>query len=129
MMTSQAGVEESSLQTIFYNAAEREEYSIALAARIGTKFEVPAPLEAFDFPQKGNINLYTFFLVRGPSNRTREYILQRINQEVFVRPDVVMAAMLASLESQRQSVAQGLLPVGREWDVTTLLPLVMGHPI
>jgi|GEM_PF-408782 len=128
MMTSQAGAEETPVQTIHYNAAEREEYPIALAARIGAKFDVRAPLEAFDFPEKGNINLDTFCLVCGPPKQTREYILQRINQEVFCRPDAVMAAMLASLESQRQSVAQGLLPVGREWDVITLLPTRDGSP-
>jgi hypothetical protein len=105
-----------------------EEYPTALAARIGSRFDVPAPLEAFDFPQKGNIHQDTYLLVCGPGKQTREYLLQRLNQQVFTRPKTVMRAMLASLEAQRASLAAGKLQAERQWEVITLVPTRGGAP-
>lgn len=99
-----------------------EEYPTAVAARIGSRFDLPSPLEAFDFSQKGNINQDTYLLVSGRAGEARDYLLQRINQQVFTRPQSVMAAMIASLQAQRQSVEAGRVPEGREWEVITLVP-------
>jgi hypothetical protein len=77
-------------------------------------------VEVHDFPEKGNINQYTFLVVAGASE-PREYLLQRINDQVFTRPRSVMRAMVASIEAQRASVGAGRLPPGEEWDTITLL--------
>jgi len=99
-----------------------EEYPVALAARIGSLFDVPAPLEAYDFPERGNINQHTFLIHGGRPGSTREYLLQRINQKVFTRPRNVMAAMLASVEAQKRNLASRPLPPGREWETIDLIP-------
>lgn len=97
------------------------EYPIAMAARIGSRFDLPAPLEAFEFSEKGNINRDTYLLVSGRAGESKEYLLQRINQQVFTKPRSVMAAMIASLEAQRKSVEAGRVPSGREWEVISLM--------
>lgn len=111
-----------------FEAGVTEEWPLAMAARIGSRFEVEAPLEAYDFSGKGNINLDTFWLTAGRSNPPANFLLQRINQQVFTRPRTVMDAMLASLDAQRRSLAEGKLPPGREWEVITLLPTRDGNP-
>ncbi|NWG11985.1 MAG: phosphotransferase [Acidobacteria bacterium] len=105
-----------------------EEYPTALASRIASRFDAPRPLEAFDFPDKGNINQHTFLIVGGRQPCTREYLLQRINQQVFTRPETVMSAMVACLETQRRSLARGVLPAGREWDTIQLVSTLDGKP-
>ena len=96
-------------------------YPLARATDVAARFEIEQPLEAEDFVEKGNINQDTFVIRSGPSNaKQKHYLLQRINQDVFTRPWTVMAAMVASLDSQRRSLEQGRLPAGREWDVITL---------
>jgi hypothetical protein len=73
-----------------------------------------------DFPEKGNINQYTFLVLAGRPD-PREYLLQRINDQVFTRPRSVMRAMIASIEAQRASMAAGRLPPDDEWTTVTLL--------
>jgi hypothetical protein len=84
-------------------------------------------VEVHDFPDKGNINQYTFLVFAG-APEPREYLLQRINDQVFTRPRSVMRAMVASIEAQRASLAAGGLPPGDEWDAITLLETQDGHP-
>ncbi len=107
-------------------AGSDEEHPLALAARMASRFELAPPLEAFDFPEKGNINRQTFLVQsghgKGPSRHAEEFLLQRINDKVFTRPDRVMKAMVASLDAQRSSLERGLLPAGRQWEVITLIP-------
>lgn len=105
-----------------------QEYPIALAARMASKFALTAPIEAFDYHEKGNINQQTFLIESGRRGAQREYLLQRINQRVFTRPRTVMAAMIASLDSQRRSLSVGLLPEGRVWETITLIPTRAGAP-
>jgi hypothetical protein len=110
-----------------------EEPPTALAARIASRFELPRPLEAFEFPEKGNINLDTYLIQAGRApagggGKPRECLLQRINQQVFTRPRSVMAAMIASLDAQRRSLEAGLLPPGRQWEVIELIPARSGAP-
>ncbi len=103
-----------------------EEYPLALAARVASRFAVPSPLEAHDFPEKGNIHQHTFLVTAG--RPPREYLLQRINQQVFTRPRNVMAAMMASIDAQRRNLARLGLPPGREWHTITLIPTREGAP-
>jgi hypothetical protein len=90
-----------------------------------SRFDLPRPVETYDFPEKGNINQYTFLIWAPPG---REYLLQRINEQVFTRPRCVMSAMIASIEAQKKSLARGLLPEGEEWETITLIPTREASP-
>ena len=107
-------------------ARPSEEYATTLAARVASRFQLTAPIEAFEFTEKGNINRDTF-LVQSGRRAPSEYILQRINHEVFTRPDAVMAGMLAAVKAQTQSLTDGLLQPGREWEPITLVPTREGE--
>jgi len=98
-----------------------EEYPVAQAARLASRFDLPAPLEAHDFAEKGNINLHTF-VVESFGGGKREFILQQINQQVFTRPRSVMQAMIACIEAQQRNLAQGALRADEAWETITLVP-------
>jgi N-acetylhexosamine 1-kinase len=105
-----------------------DEYPLALATRLASRFALPGPLEAFDFTEKGNINLHTFSVLAGPEPSRNEYLLQRINHQVFFRPRSVMAAMIASINAQAECLRNGMLPPGEEWEAITLIPTNTGAP-
>lgn len=98
-----------------------DEVPVATAARVVSRFEGVAPLETYDFPDKGNINQYTF-LIRGGIKGEKEYLLQQINQQVFTRPSSVMTAMIACLDAQNAHLASHGIPSGREWETIELIP-------
>ncbi len=104
-----------------------EEHPLALAARIASHFDIPLPMEAYEFPEKGNINQHTFVILAGPREQPRELLLQKINQRVFTRPRNVMAAMIACIQAQQRSIADGRVPEGQEWETIQLLPTRQGN--
>jgi hypothetical protein len=104
------------------------EYPLAQAARLASRFDVPTPLETYDFPEKGNINQHTFVVVSGRSGSGRDYLLQKINQQVFVKPRSVMAAMTACIAAQNRALAAGLLGSDPEWEAICLLPTRDARP-
>lgn len=104
-----------------------EEYPNAMASRIVSRFSAPRPLEAFDFPDKGNINQHTFLIQSGSGEHCSEFLLQRINQQVFTRPWTVMAAMIACLDSQRKGIEAGKIPPNQPWEVIQLIPTLDGN--
>lgn len=131
MKSTQASAEAAIPNAIMKPArdpGETEEFPTAMAARIASRFALPAPVEACDFPGKGNINHHTFLILSGRPGQVREYLLQRINQLVFTRPETVMRAMIECLEAQRRSLARGALPSSREWEVIALVPTREGAP-
>jgi hypothetical protein len=105
---------------------EFEELPTALASRIAVHFCLPAPLEVEDFLEKGNINQHTYLVTAGIESRQHRYLLQQINQRVFRRPDRVMAAMLACIQAQRDTLAK--LEVGSRpgWETIELIPVRQG---
>ena len=105
-----------------------EEYPLAQANRLASRFQLSFPLEAFDFPDKGNINQHTYLVLAGRAGSQREYLLQRINQQVFTRPRSVMSAMVACIQAQRGRMAAGILNKGEEWETITLIPTREGNP-
>lgn len=113
---------------VIIDPAISEEYPTAMAARIVSCFDLPRPVEAYDFPEKGNINQHTFLIEAGAENPPTEYLLQRINQQVFARPESVMAAVVACLESQATSLRRSTLGHGIEWETITLIPTKEGKP-
>lgn len=98
-----------------------EEYPVAQASRLASRFALPAPLEAHDFAEKGNINLHTF-VVESFGGGRREFILQQINQQVFTRPQAVMSAMIACIEAQQRNLSAGALRAGEQWETIALVP-------
>jgi hypothetical protein len=103
-----------------------EEYPLAQAGRLASVFSLPAPIEAFDFTEKGNINQHTYLLLAG--REATEFLLQRINQQVFTRPWSVMKAMLACIRAQQESLDRGELRAGEEWETIHLIPTRAGEP-
>lgn len=103
-----------------------EEHPLALASRLASRFDLPRPVEVIDFPDKGNINQYTFIVSAG-SGTPREYLLQRINDRVFTRPRSVMRSMIASIEAQQASIAAGRLEPGDEWEAISLVNTTDGE--
>lgn len=115
-----------------------DEYPIAQACRIASRFALPTPVETYDFPDKGNINQHTFLiragrdravpLPEGPQEAGGEFLIQKINQQVFTRPRHVMEAMIASIRAQRAAIERGGLQPGDEWEPITLVPTRGGQP-
>lgn len=103
-----------------------DEYPLAQAARLMARFDLPRPLEAFDFPEKGNINQHTY-IVRSGRGGADEYLLQKINQAVFIRPKNVMAAMIECLRAQNEALRMQPLPPGEEWVTIHLIPTLDGR--
>lgn len=110
-------------------ARARVECSLSRAAYVASHFLLPRPLDVYDFPDKGNINQHTFLVLAGSGETRGEYLLQRINHDVFTRPRSVMAAMRASIQAQREYLSRCPLPAGREWEVITLVPTWDGSDV
>jgi hypothetical protein len=103
------------------------EVPVANAARVASRFDVTSPVEAYDFAEKGNINRHTFLVLAGSADK-REYLLQQINQQVFVRPSNVMAAMTAIIDAQKTNLTKLSPSVCEGWEAITLVPLRDGAP-
>ena len=108
------------LRRITRALTQTEEYPLAQASRLCSRFRLASPVEVHDFPEKGNINQLTFLVFAG-TPRPAEYLLQRINERVFTRPRSVMRAMIASIDAQRASMAAGQLAPGDEWETIELV--------
>jgi N-acetylhexosamine 1-kinase len=92
--------------------------ALETARRIASYFALPEPIEAFDFPEKGNINQQTYLISAG----SREYLLQQLNPKVFLRPRDVMDAMAACIQAQQKALSRGMLRIDEEWETITLVP-------
>jgi Ser/Thr protein kinase RdoA (MazF antagonist) len=104
------------------------EPAVALANRIAARFALPGPVEAYDFPERGNINRHTYAIEALTPEGPRSYLLQQINQQVFTKPRAVMAAMVACIEAQRANLARGRLGPDEPWEPVTLVPTREGSP-
>ncbi len=104
-----------------------EEPAAVLAARVASRFDLPWPIEAFEFPDRGNINQHTYMIRVCKEVSPSEYLLQQINPRVFTRPDRVMDSMIACLNAQREALARH--PERAEgWQPITLIPTRRGAP-
>jgi hypothetical protein len=101
---------------------------IEQAHQIASLFDLPRPIEVYDFPLKGNINKNAYSIVIGSPADRREYILQQLNPDVFTQPRAVMSAMILCLEEQQKAVAEGSLRNGEEWEPIRLIPTREGKP-
>jgi len=81
-----------------------DDYSISDIEWIASQFDIPGPIEVANFPGKGNINLHTYE-VRAAGN---EYLLQKVNSNVFTMPYRVMKSMTASIKAQSEAISNGM---------------------
>jgi hypothetical protein len=93
--------------------------AIEYARHIASLFDIPKPLEATDFEGKGNINQETFLIKAGKPPHSVEYLLQKINPDVFKRPRLVMQSMIACIEAQRNALLSNRNPY--EWETIQLI--------
>jgi len=77
-----------------------DNYSTEDIEWIARQFKVQGPFVVAPFPGRGNINLHTYEVSADGS----EYLLQKVNSEVFTMPHRVMNAMLASIDAQWSSI-------------------------
>jgi hypothetical protein len=84
-------------------------------AFIVSQFQVELPVTMDDFPQKGNINVHTYVLKGGDG---QEYLLQKVNSDVFTRPYRVMDSMVACIKAQNAALHDN----PQFWEPITLVP-------
>lgn len=97
----------------------------AAVTEIASAFRIPAPVRAFEFAGKGNINQQTYMVLDANG---REYLLQRINDHVFRDPHSVMASMMASIAAQNRNLAENNVPKDLTWEPITLIGARSGRP-
>jgi len=102
--------------------------AVARARSLASLFQLSEPVQACDFPYKGNINQDTYLISAGPPGESSQFLLQRINHEVFTKPRSVMKAMLACLAAQQESMRRGVLRDGEEWEPVRLVLTRDGQP-
>jgi hypothetical protein len=89
---------------------------------VASQFKVPRTIAVAPFPRRGNINIHTYQVLAGGE----EYLLQKVNSDVFTLPYRVMHSMMASIGAQRESLDAGK---GDElWEPIELVPTRDGQP-
>lgn len=83
------------------------------------QFAVEGDLQIAPFPGRGNINLHTYEVIAGE----REYLLQKVNSDVFAMPYRVMNGMVSSITAQRESLKTN--PI-EGWEAIELVPTRQG---
>ena len=93
-------------------------FSVEDIAWVASQFQIDSVVFVEEFGEKGNINLHTY-LVRDVHGH--EYLLQRINTDVFVKPNRVMSAMEEWIESQKRYLESDRRPDWTIWQPITLV--------
>lgn len=81
-----------------------QDYKTADIEWVASQFRIDGPIEISPFPGRGNINLHTYEVFGGG----KQYLLQKVNSDVFAMPYRVMKAMVASIGAQRDAIANGM---------------------
>jgi hypothetical protein len=97
------------------------------ALRVARRFDLPHTIETSDFPDKGNIHGQTYLVTAGSTGNLTQFLLQRINTQVFVHPDRTMRTMIACIEAQRKALSEGALPAAARWEPVRLIPTKAGE--
>ncbi len=92
------------------------DYSVSDIEWVAGQFQIASPIKVSPFPGRGNINLHTYHVHAGDG----EYLLQKVNSDVFKMPYRVMNAMIASIQAQSSALAHGL--VDDLWEPICLIP-------
>ena len=83
---------------------------------IADQFDIPRPISVAPFPGRGNIHIHTYAVRAGEC----EYLLQKVNSDVFTMPDRVMRSMTASIQAQSAALSEGR--TDRAWVPIELVP-------
>lgn len=78
-----------------------EDYSIGDIIWVVEQFQVTGDINVAPFPGRGNINLHTYEVLAGGN----EYLLQKVNTDVFAMPYRVMQGMASSIAAQHAALA------------------------
>ncbi len=97
-----------------------EDYSIGDIIWVVEQFQVIGDINVAPFPGRGNINLHTYEVLAGGS----EYLLQKVNTDVFAMPYRVMQGMASSIAAQHDSLLK--TPVDG-WVPIDLVPTKAGR--
>ena len=89
---------------------------------VARQFQIFGAVVVAPFPGRGNINLHTYSVLAGGG----EYLLQKVNSEVFTLPYRVMKTMIASINAQEAGKAAGLCD--ELWESIELIPTRDGQP-
>lgn len=96
-----------------------QDYTTADINWVVHQFAVEGDLQIAPFPGRGNINLHTYEVVAGD----QEYLLQKVNSDVFAMPYRVMNGMVSSITAQRTSLESQ--PI-EGWEAIELVPTRKG---
>ena len=88
---------------------------------IAGRFHPPDQIDAIDAIGSGNVN-DTFLVRLARESNPDAFVMQRINTQVFTRPDLVMGNLIALGRHVQRRIASGLPELdGRRWEVPRVL--------
>jgi hypothetical protein len=90
---------------------------------VAEHFSIPPVAKVEEFAKKGNIN-HTYLVV---DETGTEFLLQKINSDVFKKPRRVMRAMIEWIETQHRHLESGKAPSWTIWKPITLMETVDGE--
>ncbi len=87
---------------------------------IAAAFDLPGPIAGIEPLGNGNVNATYLVVTDGPS--PRRFVLQKLNRQVFVRPESVMANMIALEAHVGDRLRRGCDLLGeRRWELPRVL--------
>ena len=89
---------------------------------VARQFRISGAIVVAPFEGKGNINIHTYLVIAGGN----EYLLQKVNSDVFTMPYRVMRAMITSLNAQTAALDKPEAP--GLWEPITLISTRDGQP-
>ena len=93
---------------------------------IAAEFDVPGRVVALLFIDTGNVN-DTYRVIKRTSYSEGQFVLQRINQAVFPRPDLVMANMKAITDFCHRRLEEEADKADRIWQLPRVIPTLGGE--
>jgi len=93
---------------------------------IAAEFEVPGQVVTVLSIDTGNVN-DTYRVIKRTTFSEVQFVLQRINQAVFPRPDLVMANMKAITDFGHRRLEEQLATSNRIWQLPKVIPTVTGR--
>ncbi len=96
-----------------------QDYTTADINWVVNQFQVEGDLQIAPFPGRGNINLHTYEVIAGEN----EYLLQKVNSDVFAMPYRVMNGMVSSITAQAESLKTNKI---QGWEPIELVPTRQG---
>ena len=99
----------------------RNDYSVEDIVWVVSQFNVDGPIQVSPFPGRGNINLHTYEVFANG----QEYLLQKVNSDVFKLPGRVMNGMSAAIKAQVESLENSQL--SQEWIPIELVNTKSGY--